>query len=950
MVYRQYNVNEGLPSSQVYTTLQDKKGYMWFSTDRGVTRFNGYSFEHFATETGDGRNAVFRMQEDYKNRLWSIVLYRQLYYFEDNNFIPFKYNAIIDTLVNSTHMHFCQIDRENTLWFAYANVEKPVVRGIDSLGNLKTITNLDEVPIAFENLWKGSVKQICQQIDYEADSVDLEKEKKVLKRQLLFDIPPDETDSIRYFRRFYLWQNKLSGYDYQNGLQSFEFPSNASGAMFVDRNNNLWICVPSTGAYCFEGGDLSAEPKIYLPGESVASVYEDHEGGLWFTTLYDGIFYLNNAFSEVYSRNSGLPNNHVTCVLRMKNKLYCGHSEGQLSELEENNGDFTFKKAYSGFTHVFRLEQTGEDRVTVLSGRQGTELPENFVSLLNRCFYNRNDTTYLFNRRGHFHVISPTGDTLRTVTSVPEGKRSMSYSEKYGLLLGTNFGLYYLDDSVFVSLKDVHPLFGERIQRIRSFQSEWQIICTLGKGLIFWSDDIIFRLSKSQGLNSNLCNDMYVQNDSTIWVCSNLGINEVCFYPQKNSLKVKRSLTLENGLLSNEVRSLYIDTSDVWAVTSQGLNRLPLFSLKENLEAPPIYISKAMLGKYEVSNKASVAHTQNTFQISYVGLSYKWPRQLKYRYRLLGSEDENWKTTHQINLIYSSLESGNYRFEVEAINPSGVSSLRPAVLEFTINTPFWRASWFLILVGGIIAFILLLANWQNIRRIKKRTRLLQELNEYKHKALRAQMNPHFIYNSLNTVQSFILKNDSTQSMSYLAKFSRLMRMTFKNAGNNIVSLGEDLNALQLYTDLEMMRYPNRMEVIYHLNVPDVNKVLIPPLLIQPFVENAILHGVLPKESKGTIFISIGVMNENLHVEVKDDGVGMDVSAAIQARKKWNQVHGNQEGMSIDKNESGISVTKSRIRLFNFQNKNKNMDVKFNKPMEGGTTVSFVLALIHKEND
>jgi LytS/YehU family sensor histidine kinase len=212
--------------------------------------------------------------------------------------------------------------------------------------------------------------------------------------------------------------------------------------------------------------------------------------------------------------------------------------------------------------------------------------------------------------------------------------------------------------------------------------------------------------------------------------------------------------------------------------------------------------------------------------------------------------------------------------------------------------------------------------------LKREAKLLAEFNrkfsESELKALRSQMNPHFVFNILNTIESYALENNKGAVSVMIQKFSRLTRLVLENSMNQLVPFQNDWRSLQLYVELEQMRYADDFRVIY--NVQDEileGEYFIPPMIIQPFVENAIIHGLRNKADHGGILnLSARLLNEYIIVEVQDNGIG---------RVKAAELKGNN---SIQKKSLGIKITKDRISIFNNLKQNKKVTVEIEDLPEG----------------
>jgi LytS/YehU family sensor histidine kinase len=250
---------------------------------------------------------------------------------------------------------------------------------------------------------------------------------------------------------------------------------------------------------------------------------------------------------------------------------------------------------------------------------------------------------------------------------------------------------------------------------------------------------------------------------------------------------------------------------------------------------------------------------------------------------------------------------GRYVFELQVTAHNGYVFDAKRSLAFTILQPYWKSWWFvmvllILLASGIYAFVV-----HRIRFVKKQAQLRHALDTYRDKALRAQMNPHFIYNSMNAIQNYITKNNTGASIDFLSRFSRLMRLTFQNSFTELVLLEKDLEALVLYTEMENMRFPGKFqfELCCAENLRS-NALQVPPLLVQPFVENAILHAFPNRKDTGCIRLQICQQQNRLYFAIRDNGIGRNEALLYQKRKQKYR-------HSEERKESGITITAERIR-------------------------------------
>jgi sensor histidine kinase YesM len=333
---------------------------------------------------------------------------------------------------------------------------------------------------------------------------------------------------------------------------------------------------------------------------------------------------------------------------------------------------------------------------------------------------------------------------------------------------------------------------------------------------------------------------------------------------------------------------------------------------KNDTIPPVVFVNNIKINGIDTSilNYYELNHNENTVELNISGV-FGGKSELQYKYILEGKETK-WNYTTNTNMYYTSLKPGNYTFKIVAMSDGGIWSRIPAVITFSITPPIYTSFWFLFAIIFLIIAILLLITFFSFQKSQRRKTLFEEgkkkvlLSELH--ALRSQMNPHFIFNTLSSIQSFITKNNSREAVNYLSKFSKLMRGTLENTQKQKIPIKDEIETLELYMDLEKLRLNNKFDyqIIIDKKI-DVQFEEIPPMLIQPYIENAIWHGISHKEGKGIIKICFILENENLlKCEIIDDGVG---------RKKASEIKNAQRHQ--EKNKSfGMSITKDRLEIIN----------------------------------
>ncbi|MEO1262819.1 MAG: histidine kinase [Bacteroidota bacterium] len=369
-----------------------------------------------------------------------------------------------------------------------------------------------------------------------------------------------------------------------------------------------------------------------------------------------------------------------------------------------------------------------------------------------------------------------------------------------------------------------------------------------------------------------------------------------------------------------------------------------------NTEKPVPYISSFHVfdKKWQLKNIPSepdtvlLSYKQNFFSFEFSSIAYNLPDKIDFQYKLEGF-DENWQDgTKRKFAAYTNVPGGDYRFLVKAINNEGIASGEPFAMYLRISTVWWKTNWFWALAFLFLTGCAYLIYKWRISRVRKEERVKAEyerkLAQVEMSALRAQMNPHFIFNSLNSIEFYIITNEQEKAVDYLNRFSRLIRLILQNSKSTIVPLKDDLEALRLYIEMESMRFNNLFDYEVKMeSTIDMEEVMIPPMLMQPFVENSIWHGLMQKkDGKGKIDLSLRRSNGHLICLIEDNGIGRD--AAQQLRSK-----------SAPKRKSyGMKITSDRLAMLNkLAGANASVNIFDLKNKEGsaeGTRVELVIPI------
>jgi hypothetical protein len=388
------------------------------------------------------------------------------------------------------------------------------------------------------------------------------------------------------------------------------------------------------------------------------------------------------------------------------------------------------------------------------------------------------------------------------------------------------------------------------------------------------------------------------------------------------------------------VNAIYVDSNKVFAGTPEGITFFDEEKISNqsecNLQFTDITVGDTTY--YPGDAPTTIPHRKNSIRFGFVGISYRSTGDIRYRYRLLGL-DSAWHETRTTFVSYPTLPSGEYEFQLQAFNKFDVPA-RLLRAPFTIEKLLWEKIWFrLLLVVSFLALTGLLV-WVIVRRVRNReqekTAFIKRIADLEQLSRKAQMNPHFIFNSLNSIQQYVMDADVAGANKFISGFSRLIRQTLDFSSKPEISLEEELDYLTNYLELEKTRLENTFSWVVSIEKGvDPAEYYIPPMILQPFVENSVRHGLrFRRDKNGVVTITVKRAGQHLICVLEDNGVGR--KAAMQYKSV----------SPINYQSKGLSLTSDRISMFNQEHTEKidmvieDLEDNFHNSLGTRVTISF----------
>ena len=871
-----YTKEEGLSGDQVYSLFEDNKHNIWIGTDNGVTHYNGITFTEYPI-SNEYSTLVSSIAQDNNGTLWATTP-NAIYYLKNQQWELFVSN---NTELND-NINCLFIDNDGVIWVGNDN------------GLFKIIDNHVTRYTTASGLSSNKISAICK------------------------------VDEILLVGT----SGRGVNINDQNGWKVIGNPSEIVKHLFIDDNKDLWISTQANGAIKYnlkKNSSTTYNQKKGLSVNNVNLILQDNWKNMWFGTSGGGINKYHGQQFQHYTKKEGYLDEIFYSVLGgSDNTVWTG--TGHLGFAEMRNDSIVYHNQNTDF-HNYKCKALFEDHVgNIWIGTEGKG-----AYIYNGSNYTQvgrkqpliNNWIHSITQDKDLNIWIATGNGISklTATNYSELKFTIqNFRENDGLpderintlaednenrmWFGAENGhIGYIQNGQITNYGVKDGIKKSDIKSIAFDRHNQLWAATDGEGLFqadLKSNFITFhQIKKKDGINGN--NTYLLQFDKLdhLWLGAGGGVDRISFTNLGEILDIKHFGPNE-GFSGGETTTNSISVSkngDLWIGTLKGLNRHTPTLPKINTIAPKLSMSDITLfyesitenlnDWYKVNTTLNFDYNENHISFHFEGVNLKNPEEVYYQFKLEGFESE-WSPINKHKIAtYSNLPSGIFTFKIKAGNEDGIWT-KPIEVSFNILTPFWKTWWFINAASFILLSILLLIYRNRKRQLKKeRERLKLEKNmlEMEQKALRLQMNPHFIFNAMNTVQALIAKKDEKTARYYLAKFSKLMRKVLENSRNTLITIHDEIEALENYLKLEQLSNEDNFdyEIIVDQNI-QTDAYGIPPLLLQPFAENSIVHGIKELKHRGKISINFIWKETFIECSVKDNGRGRLAAKEVRHQK------------------------------------------------------------------
>lgn len=883
----------------VYDLCQDQDGFIWFATEYGLTRFDGSNFKNFTVKDGLPDNEILKLWPDKKGRIWIGSFSKEICYFYHNKI----YNSGNDTLLKKLKIqnNIFEITEDNQGDVMLCNLAELIeVKANNEIIYIKSLPALKNAHKNFVGVFPNNFENGF--FIHDEDSVFKLTENKLI---------------------FYQQVPKLS---YKTTVTRI-FPDGSSVYIETPANRTYTTSFPNSNA-AYLINTLSGSWEVdtiknkliehFLPGKAIGRSIVDLEGNIWFSTLGEGVFKLPSKNIRIIhlsekEKNGGT---EVYSLAKCGQRLIAGAgfskaiviNKGVLEKADDYRRFLKHSINPSEYNRLYALKSVSSGALFLgfdnfllkIDGKEHAFSPIRPIKSIAQI-----DNENIVVGTRDFAIKMRIND-LKVIDTVWTGRCTKVFYANDKYYIGTLEGLIEIDKSSPRNLGNLYPVLHRRINDIIATPDSTLWVATNDKGIVAYKNGIVIRvINDTSGLSSNIAKSFFLQ-DHFLWVGTDKGLNKIDL--DKKGFPVLK-YSVSDGLPSNIINAIQVDDSVVWLGTPAGL----VYFNEKKISGKSI--CRIVLENVKVggipqpfSSSYHLSSDSRNISFAYNGISFKSDGDILYRYRLKGF-DTGWNETRFPVLEYQSLPYGDYEFQIYAENKFGVKS-KTLTIALSIETPFWRKWWF---YGIVILGIIVITGWLVNRKDKIVRRRLEQRNSFEkqvaaveQQALQAQMNPHFIFNCLNSIQQYIITRDGIKANQYLTEFASLIRLTLDNSGKKTITVKEEVEYLTRYLQMEKMRFGENF--VYDISIAeDVEEdmIEIPAMLLQPYVENCLRHGIRYKEHDiGRVEILFFMSAGQLCCTITDNGIGRQKAAELKSIQH------------IEYQSKGMELTEKRIGLLN----------------------------------
>lgn len=862
--YTHYTIEDGLPSNEVFSIVQDQTGYLWASTDKGIVRFDGSGFKHYGIPEGLKSSVSYKLLAspldgiafyDAENRV-GFIRNDSIRYFLDHAPVS------IGTIASSTEgLVVCY--RGETCFELYDWKGQLLQRQCYSPG-FRIVDHKKLGPMRIGNHHPD-----------DKDHPYVGPNGKITKGSELLQSFWNTSSVVRHNEQTLL----IGGSEIcqlENGTKKAlaNLNGKATSGYYVDEKDKIWIGLEKGGVDVLDLNEHLKHTFCLLNGKTVTSICADTDGNLWFTTLSHGIYKLTRSPYQTLIRGN------IRHIARHNDHIVASKADSSLVFYHTQSRDI--REEPVGFRvsdfHVL------DNRLLISTNPEPKGLPPFegieylYLSFSKLTQYKGMPFSMAKNR---VYIKREKGLDQQMLPNIGMG---YTYSAKtYGdtVYVGRSEGLFkvYEENGVFTADRILPIPVTDMLPT-----SQGYALGTKGHGLML--TDRSFAIDKvysvQNGLSGNFISSMVCYQNMLICGTNN-GISTVPIFETWEEPVIHTSYT-SDGLLSSSITDLILFDQHLIAATEKGVQKIFIEDLFSNSNNPVPVLHHLNQQPVSGNENRKIAAGTKVIKVGLGTIFFQEHSNYIREYRLIGS-DSNWTTSNSSELEFLNLNPGHYELQFRTKLHRN-TNYSVASLHFELLPLFTETIWFKLSIALVIVLFLLSARFLREKRIREKNSMTLLQEQLRYKALASQLNPHFLFNALGSVQHLILTKKNDKAAEYLASFSGLLSKTLKNTDKLFVPLRDEMAFVDEYVTIEQFRFEKNITFSWHISEGiEPRDVLVPTMFLQPYVENAIIHGINPSSHPGQIDVYMNILKPGtLEIRIVDNGIGIDVAKQNKSKR------------------------------------------------------------------
>ncbi|WP_179336894.1 sensor histidine kinase [Winogradskyella ludwigii] len=939
---------DGLPDIEFYNVLEDSKGFIWLAADTGLYRYDGKTYTQYTNPEKRGLS-VFELFEDENGRIWCTNISGQFFYVENNKLITFidLKEELKGKLANYTiRDNKLLITASHSIYIIDLLTKNILLKEVSDDGGIRLMPLKDSYMIISFYTVKLFNKDLRETNRFllNIHFRDTKGKTTAQGQTQVFKL-----NEILFFSQQFKYKNMFRSINLNTGTTDatigLELLKNKRIIRIKTIKDNMWV-LTHTGIYIYENdkNEFTLKNQI-LEDEIVTDVIIDKDQNFWVSTLSNGVHLIPNI--EVVKHKLPENSDDIRAIDKVNDSLvFFGSKSGVVGFL--NVDASTYKASANLGNKVSAIQYNSNIGYSYVSIDDGGYFVNNktletikkheFLGV--KSFSRVNETMTLFGTYSRLAFLNNKAELVKTFS---DNKRI--YTTYYSENSNTIF-IGYVDDLLVLDndFKSTTIRYKEKeILAISITETADGIVWvgTFKNGIFAIRDNqVIAHYTTEEGLLSDQIKYLKADENS-IWIATPKGLQ--VFNTDRKDFK---NLNKTDGILSYKISGIEVLKNRVVLSSNKGIFSFDKEKVFKTTSQPEIYFNDIRINEEstDLGTDYDLDYNQNSIQFSFNVNGILYNINKTYQYRLVGYNN-NWITTDLgVNTVkYSSLPVGKYAFQVRPTSIIDGTDANLKSIKLNIKLPYWKKWWFILAYSlSVVGLIILyykrkLKNKEIAKEIEIRQLSLDnELIALKLENLRSQMNPHFIFNALNSIQEYIMLNQKKLASEYLGKFADLIRTYLSHSTKGKITLQEEIDCLEMYLELEKLRFEDKLHYAIttsgNLKPDEVN---IPTMLVQPYVENALKHGLLHRKTNRDLRINFFVneVSKTVQCIIVDNGVGRAQAEKFKARSRKNHP------------SFATKATQDRLALLNY-GKEKQVGVVitdlFDKDMPIGTQVDITI--------